>query len=367
MAPKKKVSQVTSQVVVSTGRNRDRIQFGSVILDSALKGGIPRGGLTVISGRTDVGKTLLCSHLVANVVKNGGKAMIVDLEGRFFDRERLLNRGLSSEQIEKQVKIVSGLFTVEDTARLIRGELTTNPPDIIVLDSIAALHSASMIDSLNEGGKSPGIGDFARAVTREFKDIIYTFVQNTNTAIVMTTQKRTNILPYGAYEGDFLPNILKFASLVHLQLKLEEEMEKSEVFKVQSVKGSGRPNFRIINFEFEKNQVGYPKARGLFRYILFTRPEWGIRIGDIDLIYEVCAYGAHPLFGIVKSFKRDGKQHYTVVSSGRTYSLGELYCDPKVREAFLSETLEPLYQKMTTYWEGGLVALTEDDLGGEEE
>ena len=343
-----------------------RISTGSIVLDTALKGGIPLGTVTVISGRADTGKTLLCSHIVANAVKAGMKALILDLEGRFLDPERLLNRGLTPEEIEKNVKVISSIFTVEDAARIIRGELTTNPPNVIVIDSIASLQSFSSFSSVQSEDVKGGIGETARAFTREFRDILYGQVQKTQTALILTTQKRTTILPYGAYESDYLPNILRHAPATYIQLKTEEEEKgKDSPFKAEKVKEMTRPLFKTIIFSFEKNQYGFPHARGVTRYFLFSQPEYGINIGDWDLVYEVCGLGSVSFFRVVRPVNEDGRKAY-ISPSGTKYYVTELYTKPEVRHRFLSEAVEPFVQKMIQFWSGGFVSINDAQLSDEE-
>lgn len=356
--------QTTTIVSFTTPTTIRRIPTGSLILDSALKGGVPCGATTLIAGRADTGKTLICSHVIANAVKQGYRVLILDLEGRFLDPERLTNRGLTMEQIEKQVKIISSVYTVEDASKLIRGELTTSePPAVIVIDSLGALQSLASYKSVSEEGKGGGIGETARSITREFKDILYGHIQQTNTALLMTTQKRTSILPYGAYESDYLPNILRHAPAVYIQLKTEDESDAVTPLKSVTVRNMTRDLFKKIVFSFEKNQTGYPHARGVTRYYLFTRTDYGIRIGDWDLVFEICGLGSASFFGVVRRVNRENQVYYLTPGGGE-YALADLYAKPSVREKFLSETYDVFYQKMIQFWEGSYVTLS---LNGMEE
>jgi recombination protein RecA len=53
---------------------------GSISLDLALGGGIPRGRIIEIYGPESSGKTTVCLHAVAEVQKSGGTAAYVDAE-----------------------------------------------------------------------------------------------------------------------------------------------------------------------------------------------------------------------------------------------------------------------------------------------
>src|ERR1700750_1783792 len=53
---------------------------GSLSLDLALGGGIPRGRIIEIYGPESSGKTTVCLHAVAEIQKTGGTAAYVDAE-----------------------------------------------------------------------------------------------------------------------------------------------------------------------------------------------------------------------------------------------------------------------------------------------
>jgi len=58
----------------------EMISTGSLSLDLALGGGIPKGRIIEIYGPESSGKTTLALHAVAEVQKNGGVAAFVDAE-----------------------------------------------------------------------------------------------------------------------------------------------------------------------------------------------------------------------------------------------------------------------------------------------
>src|SRR5437868_1829788 len=60
--------------------NVETIRSGSISLDLALGGGIPRGRIIEIYGPESSGKTTLSLHAVAEVQKAGGTAAYVDAE-----------------------------------------------------------------------------------------------------------------------------------------------------------------------------------------------------------------------------------------------------------------------------------------------
>src|ERR1035437_6097908 len=58
----------------------ETIPTGSLSLDLALGGGIPKGRIIEVYGPESSGKTTLCLHAVAEVQKSGGTAAYVDAE-----------------------------------------------------------------------------------------------------------------------------------------------------------------------------------------------------------------------------------------------------------------------------------------------
>lgn len=53
---------------------------GIAVLDALLEGGIPRGGVTEISGQTSTGKTALALALIAEITSNGSACAWVDMQ-----------------------------------------------------------------------------------------------------------------------------------------------------------------------------------------------------------------------------------------------------------------------------------------------
>src|SRR3954471_22114422 len=58
----------------------ETIPTGSLSLDIALGGGIPKGRIIEIYGPEASGKTTVCLHAVAEAQKNGGTAAFIDAE-----------------------------------------------------------------------------------------------------------------------------------------------------------------------------------------------------------------------------------------------------------------------------------------------
>lgn len=66
----------------SINSSKGAIPTGIPSLDSDLLGGLPREGLCVVLGTTNVGKSMFCLNLGAEALKRGHKLLYVNLEGR---------------------------------------------------------------------------------------------------------------------------------------------------------------------------------------------------------------------------------------------------------------------------------------------
>ena len=63
-----------------------RISTGSIVVDSIIGGGLPAGRITEIFGPYSSGKTTFALTSIANVQKQGGSALFIDLESSLDPR-----------------------------------------------------------------------------------------------------------------------------------------------------------------------------------------------------------------------------------------------------------------------------------------
>src|SRR3954467_7345773 len=76
----------------------ETIPTGSIGLDLALGGGIPRGRIIEIYGPESSGKTTVCLHAVAEVQKAGGTAAYIDAE-HALDPAYAKRLGVNTDQL----------------------------------------------------------------------------------------------------------------------------------------------------------------------------------------------------------------------------------------------------------------------------
>ena len=118
----------------------EKIPTGSISLDIALGGGLPKGRIIEIYGGESSGKTTLALHILAEAQKNNGIGVFIDAE-HALDPAYARKIGVDVEEL-----LVSqpdyGEQALEVTDMLVR----SNVVDIIIIDSVAALVPKAEID-----------------------------------------------------------------------------------------------------------------------------------------------------------------------------------------------------------------------------
>lgn len=128
----------------------DFISTGCSLLDLAISnrpnGGIACGRITELSGLQQSGKSLLCAHLMANVQKEGGMAILLDTENS-VNREFFEAVGLDmSNMMYRQPESIEEIFeSIELLIEKIR-KLNNDKKAIIVVDSITAAPTKEEIE-----------------------------------------------------------------------------------------------------------------------------------------------------------------------------------------------------------------------------
>ena len=111
----------------------ETIPTGSLSLDLALGGGVPKGRIIEIYGPESSGKTTLSLHVVAEVQKSGGTAAFVDAE-HALDPSYAEKIGVKLDTL-----LVSQPDNGEQALEIVETLVRSNAVDIIVVDSVAAL------------------------------------------------------------------------------------------------------------------------------------------------------------------------------------------------------------------------------------
>ena len=123
--------------IMNLGENQSQpvetISTGSLSLDMALGGGVPKGRVVEIYGPESSGKTTLTLHIVAEAQKAGGTAAFVDAE-HALDPEYAKKIGVDLNSL-----LISQPDTGEQALEIAETLVRSNAVDVLVIDSVAAL------------------------------------------------------------------------------------------------------------------------------------------------------------------------------------------------------------------------------------
>lgn len=218
------------------------LSTGSLTLDVALGGGLPRGRVVEIYGPESSGKTTLALHCVAEAQKNGGTAAFIDAE-HALDPSYAKRVGVNVEKLLCS-QPDSGEMALDIVDQLVRSSAV----DLVVVDSVAALVPRAEL----EGDMADSqIGLQARLMSKAMRKITGSLAKSMCTVIFLNQLRSKVGVIYGSPEVTSGGNALKFYSSVRLDTRRKEVLPDNIGInvRVKVVKNKVSAPFKVVNFD----------------------------------------------------------------------------------------------------------------------
>ena len=229
----------------SIAQNIEFISTGSLGLDIATGGGLPKGRVVEIYGPESSGKTTLTLQVIAQSQKNKGVAAFIDAE-HALDPAYAEKLGVKVDDL-----LVSQPDTGEQALEIADMLVRSGGVDVVVVDSVAALTPKAEIEG-EMGDQHVGLQ--ARLMSQALRKLTAN-IKRSNTLVIFINQIRMKIgVMFGSPETTTGGNALKFYSSVRLDIRRIGAIKRGEEIignetRVKVIKNKVAPPFKQAEFE----------------------------------------------------------------------------------------------------------------------